>query len=190
MLKWMTYGLAALGAVLLVPAAQAQGTDMAAIAAQKAAMHKLDWMHGVWRGPAVTQFPQGPHEVAQTERIGSFLDGTLTMMEGKGYNADGSVGFNALGVVSYDAATKSYWLTSWALGRGGKFPVTVTDTGYVWEIATGNMTIRYTATLANGVWTEVGDYIVPGQPVRPFFKMTLKRVGDSDWPAAGGIAKE
>ena len=190
MLKLMSGALAALGAVLMVPGAQAQATDWSAIAAQKDAMKKLAWMHGVWRGPAVSQSPQGPHEVAQTERIGSFLDGSLTVMEGKGYNADGTVGFNALGVVSYDAQTKSYWITSWALGHGGKFPMTVTDTGYYWEIATGGMTMRYTATVVNGVWTEVGDYLVPGQPARPFFKMVLKRVGDSAWPAAGGIAKE
>jgi len=190
MLKLMSGALAALGAVLMVPGAQAQATDVVAIAAQKEAMKKLAWMHGVWRGPAVSQSPQGPHEVTQTERIGSFLDGTLTVMEGKGYNPDGSVGFNALGVASYDTQTKSYWLTSWALGRGGKFPMTVTDTGYIWEIPAGGMTIRYTATLADGVWTEVGDYIASGQPARPFFKMTLRRVGDSAWPAAGGIAKQ
>lgn len=179
-------------AALIAPlTVHAQATDTAALAAQKQAMHKLDWMHGVWRGPAVSQSPQGEHKVTQTERIGGFLGGTVTMMEGKGYNADGSVGFNALGVVSYDAATQSYWLTSWALGHAGKFPMTMTDTGYTWEIPAGpNTVIRYTATLANGLWTEIGDYIVPGQPPRRFFEMNLRRVGDSDWPAAGGIARE
>jgi hypothetical protein len=35
---------------------------------------------------------------------------------------------------------------------------------------------------------EVGDRIAPGQdPVR-FFDMNLKRVGDTDWPAAGAIS--
>src|SRR6476620_10868622 len=109
-------------ALILPAAAHAQAPDPAAIAAQKEAMHKLDWMHGVWRGPAVTSYPGGEHRVTQTERIGPFLDGSVTVMEGKGYNDDGSVGFNALGVASYDSATKSYWLTSWALGRAGKFP--------------------------------------------------------------------
>jgi hypothetical protein len=189
MRKLMLFGLTVLFAALLAPSAQAQPTDTAAIAAQREAMKKLDWMHGVWRGPALSQSPQGEHRVTQTERIGGFLDGTLTVMEGKGYNPDGSVGFNALGVVSYDAQTKSYWLTSWALGRGGKFPMQVTDTGYVWEIPAGTMTIRYTATVANGSWTEVGDYIAPGQPPRRFFTMTLTRVGDTDWPAAGGVTK-
>lgn len=187
--KWMLSGLAALSAALLSSPAPAQQTDTAAIAAQREAMKKLHWMHGVWRGPAVSQSPQGEHRATQTERIGGFLDGTLTVMEGKGYNDDGSVGFNALGIASYDVQTRSYWLTSWALGRGGKFPMQVTDTGYIWEIPAGAMTIRYTATVANGSWTEVGDYIAPGQPPRRFFTMTLTRVGDTDWPQAGGVTK-
>jgi hypothetical protein len=190
MLKSMSCGLLALGAVLMTPGTRAQTVDTAAIAAQKEAMRKLDWMHGVWRGPASTRGPQGEHKVTQTERIGGFLDGTVTVVEGKGYNADGSVGFNALGVVSYDAEAKAYSITSWALGRNGKFPMTLTDTGYIWEVPAGPMTIRYTATLAGDTWTEVGDTIAPGQPARRFFTMTLKRVGDSDWPAAGGIARE
>ena len=49
------------------------------------------------------------------------------------------------------------------------------------------MTIRYTMTLKDGIWNEVGDRIMPGKdPVR-FFEMNLKRVGDTDWPAAGAI---
>lgn len=171
-------------------AAHAQATDAVAIKAQQEAMKKLAWMHGVWRGPAVSQSPQGEHRVTQTERIGGFLDGTITMMEGKAYQADGSIGFNALGVASYDARTRSYCLTSWALGHGGKFAMTVTDHGYVWEVPAGPMTMRYTATLKDGVWNEVGDYIAPGKPAQRFFEMNLKRIGDSAWPAAGGIARE
>jgi hypothetical protein len=189
-MRLMLSGLAMLSVALLVPAAQAQQADTVAITAQREAMKKLDWMHGVWRGPAVSQSPQGEHRVTQTERIGSLLDGTVTVMEGKGYNADGSVGFNALGVASYDAQTKSYSLTSWALGHSGKFPMRITDNGYVWEVPARPMTIRYTATLSDGSWTEVGDYIAPGQPPRRFFTMTLTRVGDSDWPQAGGVTKE
>ena len=37
--------------------------------------------------------------------------------------ADGTVGFNALGVISFDPATAAYSLTSWALGRAGVFPL-------------------------------------------------------------------
>lgn len=183
--------MAALALVLAVPAtAYAQGADTAAIDAQRAAMQKLDWMNGTWRGPATSQSPQGEHKVTQTERIGPFLDGTLKVIEGKGYNADGSTGFHAFGVVSYDPASKTYWLTSSAQGRAGKFQMTLTDTGYVWEIPAGPATIRYTATRAGGSWTEVGDYVASGQPPRRFFTMTLTRLGDTDWPEAGGVTKD
>ena len=47
--------------------------------------------------------------------------------------------------------------------------------------------IRYTATIKDGKWNEVGDRIAPGKdPVR-IFEMNLVRVGDTDWPAAGAI---
>jgi hypothetical protein len=64
----------------------------------------------------------------------------------------------------------------------------LTADGYVWEIPSGPVTIRYTATVGNGAWREVGDTIAPGKaPVR-FFEMNLKRIGDTKWPAEGTIS--
>lgn len=69
--------------------------------------------------------------------------------------------------------------------------LTPTDKGYGWEIPAGpNAVIRYTATLADGTWTEVGDYVAAGGQPRRVFEMNLKRVGDTDWPAAGGLARK
>jgi hypothetical protein len=167
--------------------AHAQGPDLASIAAQKEAMKTLSWMRGVWRGPAWTMLPSGKHEVTQTERMGPFLDGALIVIEGRGYNADGTVGFNAFGTVSYDTDKKEYNLHSYALGRVGDFKLTPTADGYVWEIPAGPMTIRYTATVKGDAWKEVGERVAPGQAPVQFFEMNLKRVGDTDWPAAGAI---
>jgi hypothetical protein len=166
--------------------ALAQQANPVAIAEEQAAIAKLAWMKGIWRGPAVTQTANGPHKVTQTERIGGFLDGTLLLMEGKGFNADSSAGFHAFGVLSYDPNSKGYTLTSHAQGYGGAFKFTPTGTGYVWEVPAGpNAVLRYTATLHDGTWTEVGDRIVAGQPPQRTFEMNLKRVGDTDWPEAG-----
>ena len=165
--------------------ASAQNANSASIAAQQTAMKKLDWMKGRWRGPAATQTPAGEHRVMQTERIGSFLDGTLLVMEGKGFQPDGSVGFHAFGILSFDPASGTYALHSHAQGYAGTFKLVPNGTGYAWEIPAGPATIRYTATLHDGTWTEVGDRIVPNQPPQRFFEMNLKRVGDSDWPEAG-----
>lgn len=161
---------------------------VAAMAAQRQAMAPLAAMDGVWRGPTWTILETGEkHNVTQTERVGPFLDGTVKVMEGRGYEADGKVAFNAFGTVSYDPARKTYMMHTYAMGRVGDFPLTVTPEGFAWEIAAGLMTIRYTAVIKDGKWREVGDRIMPGrEPVR-FLEMNLVRIGNTDWPAAGSI---
>jgi hypothetical protein len=70
------------------------------IASQRDAMKQFALMDGVWRGPAWTILPSGEkHNITQTERIGPFLDGSIKVIEGRGYNADGSVGFNPFGII-------------------------------------------------------------------------------------------
>ena len=158
------------------------------IAMQRDAMVPLEFMNGVWRGAAWTILPSGEkHNVTQTERIGPFLDGSVKVIEGRGYDAEGKVSFNAFGTISFDPNTKAYTLHSYAMGRSGDFAFTPVAGGYSWEIPAGPMKIRYTATIKDGKWNEVGDQIIPGKdPVR-FFEMNLQRVGDTDWPSAGAI---
>ena len=173
----------------LTASAQGRPDPAALIAAQREAMASLAFMDGVWRGPAWTILPSGEkHNITQTERIGPFLDGSVKVIEGRGYNADGTVGFDAFGTISYNPATHVYTLHSYAMGQVGDFVLTRTGDGYTWEIPDGPMTIRYAAVIKDGAWREVGDRIMPGKdPVR-FFEMNLKRVGDTNWPAAGAIS--
>jgi hypothetical protein len=180
--------LVIMAALALAASAQplgAQPPDEAATVAQRAAMQRLDWMNGRWRGPAVTMTAAGEQRVIQTERIGAALDGTLKVLEGKGFRPNGQVGFHAFGIISYDAATQRYNLHSHAQGRVGDFPLTITPDGYVWEIPIGPARIRYTATLHDGTWREVGERITPGGAPQQFFEMNLVRLGDTDWPEAG-----
>jgi hypothetical protein len=170
--------------------AAAQFADSAArIAAQREALAPLGYMDGVWRGPASTTRPSGEkHTIVQTERIGPFLGGTLKVFEGRGYGGDGEVSFNALGILSYDVDRKSFSLRSYAMGHAGDFPVTLRPDGFTWVIPQGpSAKIVYTATVTRETWHEVGDRIVEGRPAQRFFEMTLKRVGDTDWPAANPI---
>ncbi|HEX8747460.1 MAG TPA: hypothetical protein VF717_09685 [Pyrinomonadaceae bacterium] len=171
--------------------AQGQGRQDPAklIAAEREAMQRLAVMDGVWRGPAWTILPSGEkHSITQTERIGPFLDGSVKVIEGRGYDPDGKVTFNAFGTISYNPATRVYTLHSYAQGQVGDFVLTPTADGYVWEIPAGSMTIRYTAVIKDGAWLEVGDRIIPGkEPVR-FFEMNLKRIGDTNWPASGAVS--
>jgi len=173
-----------------VLAAFGQGRpDPTLIAAQREAMTRLAMMDGVWRGPAWTILASGEkHSITQTERIGPFLDGSVKVLEGRGYEPDGKVTFNAFGTISYDPGKKGYTLHSYAQGYVGDFVLKLTADGYIWEIPAGQMTIRYTAVIKDGAWLEVGDRIMPGkEPVR-FFEMNLKRIGDTTWPAGGAIS--
>jgi hypothetical protein len=181
--------LTALIAVASGAAAQGPPDPRPLIDAQKAAMAKLSRLDGVWRGPAWTILPGGQRQDAiQTERIGPFLDGAVKVVEGRGYDPNtGAAMFNALGVISFDPATQSYNLRTYAQGRMGDFKLTPTADGYVWEIAAGPMTLRYTVVITDTTWHEVGDRIMPNAaPVR-FMEMTLNKVGASDWPAGGAI---
>ena len=158
------------------------------IAAQREAMKRFAFLDGVWRGPAWTILPSGDKTtVTQTERIGPFLDGSVKVIEGRGYDAGGVVQFNAFGTISYNPGTSAYTFHAYAQGNVGDFVFKPTADGYVWEIPDGPARIRYTATAKDGTLREVGDRIVPGKEPFRFFEMNLKRVGDTDWPAAGAI---
>jgi hypothetical protein len=169
--------------------AGAQGFNpAAAMAAQRDAMQRFSTMDGVWRGTAWTMLPDGTkHEVTHTERVGPMLDGTIKVIEGKSYKADGSPGFNAFAMVTYQASSGTYTMHSAAQGNAADFKLTPLTDGYVWEIPAGPATIRYTAHIAEGVWQEWGERIVAGQAPLRMFEMTLKRVGGTDWPAANAV---
>jgi hypothetical protein len=191
-MKQLWLAAAAGAAWVTVPgAARAQAADAAVIEAQQVAMTKLAPMRGLWRGPAVRHVPGGEIRMTQTERVGSFLDGTLTLIEGKAYLGDGEIGFHAFATISYDPAGKTYWMNSHAQGRTGRFELKLDATGWTWETPAGpNAKMRYAAVFEGSTWTETGDYVADGQPSRRVFHMTLSRIGDTDWPQAGGVGKD
>jgi hypothetical protein len=168
--------------------AQGRPDPAVRIAAQKEALAALAFMDGTWRGTAWTLLPTGEkHTITQTERVGPFLGGAVRVIEGRGYEKDGSVAFNAFGVVSFDPDKRAYGFRSHAMGYSGDYPFTVRPDGFEWEIKAGPMTMRYAATIKDGVWTEVGDRTMGDQPAMRFFEMTLHRIGDTDWPSAEAV---
>ena len=151
-------------------------------------MLSLAKMDGVWQGEAWTITPTGQRvEMTQTERVGPMLGGSIRVVEGRGFDASDTVVFNAFAVISFDTQKDQYAMRSYAQGRQGDFAITVTDEGFSWTIPAGPATIRYTAKIKDGAWLEYGERIVgEQQPVR-FFEMSLKRIGDSTWPASDAV---
>jgi len=147
-------------------------------------MAKLGFMRGVWAGPAAGTTATGQrYSVTQTERMGPMLGGDIVVIEGRGYTADGSTGFNAFAVVSWDPRADKYEIRSYTQGYAGTFELKLTADGYVWEVPAGpGAVIRFTATVKNDTWREVGEYIAGDKPPRQTFEMNLRRVGDTNWP--------
>lgn len=171
-----------LTAVAQVPP-QAAGTP-----SQRAAMAALNQLDGLWRGEAVMSGPAGAVTITQTERVGPMLGGSIKVIEGRGYNPDGTTSFNAMAVISWDDSTGRYAFRSWANGRSGDHPFESTPDGFRWELPAGpNARVEYVAVVQDGRWHEVGHYIVEGQPPRQVIEMNLTRIGDSSWPAGGAV---
>lgn len=187
-------GLVLAATAALVPAISAEPErhdPSAKIAAQRAAMAPLARLDGLWRGTATLHLPTGEtHALIQTERVGGFLDDSIKVIEGRGYDADGKVEFNAFAIISFDADRQAYNFRSYAHGQAGDFVFKPTDDGFTWDIPAGPATIRYTAVVTEDTWTETGVRMVPGQNPVPMVTLALKRIGDSEWPAAGAVPAE
>lgn len=182
--------VAALAFFAAIGPAAAQAPDTPALlAAQRQAMQPLAALDGVWRGTARVMLPDGKtRELVQTERVGPMLGGSIKVIEGRGHGADGSVDFNAFAVISYTPATGKYGISSWAQGMKGDFSFEIRPDGFVWTMNLGATTLRHTAVVQKGVWTEVGERLVEGQPPVRTVEMKLRRIGSTTWPAAGAVA--
>lgn len=177
--------------LLAAAPAVAQVQQPAGSPAQREHVGALDFLDGEWRGTATTTMPGHTTVLTQTERVGSLLGGSVKLIEGRGYAADGSTQFNAFAVLSWDERAGKYLFRSYANGYTGEYPFERTENGFRWEMPAGpNAMIKYVAVVENGTWHEVGDYVAEGQPPRRFIELRLTRVGDTDWPGAGAVSPQ
>lgn len=181
--------------MLLVLAAALAVSPGAAVAEDDAlqphreALQKLAHLDGEWRGEARALLPDGQWvSFIQTERVGTMLDGTVRLIEGRGFDHEGTTHFNALAILSWDPSASRYRFHSWAQGHAGEHQFMATDDGFVWEIEAGPALMRYTAEVIDGRWEHRGERLVADQPPATFFEMSLRRLGDTDWPQAGSVA--
>ena len=182
--------IAVLALTLALPSpGLAQAQSPAGSQAQRDAMARLAFMDGEWRGTAAINGPGGRTTLTQTERVGPHLGGSIRVVEGRGYAADGTTQFNAFAIIGWDERTQAYTFHTYAQGYQGDYPFEATEDGFRWQTPAGpGATIQYVATIKDGRWHEVGHYVREGQTPLPYIEMDLRRVGDSDWPNAGAVA--
>ena len=180
--------LAACVALAAPAAALAQALQPAGTAEQRQAMQALAWMDGEWVGEATVSMGPGRTSThAHTERIGPMLGGSIKVIEGRSTNDDGTVAFNAFAVVSWDDASDSYVMRSYANGQAADFPLQATADGFRWSTPGRGGEVRYVTTFRDGEWVETGDFVMPGRDPMRVIELRLRRRGDTGWPAADPV---
>lgn len=173
------------------PIAAQTPQEEARLAEQREALAPLlARIQGHWRGTAKVRTPEGETTLVQTERVGPMLGNTIAVIEGRGYAEDGSLPFNAFAVISFDPDDDQFRIRSWANGRGGDFPLWVTDTGFRWEIPAGPATVRYVAHIDENGWHEVGTYEREGMEPMTIVEMHLRKLENTQWPQSGAVEPE
>jgi hypothetical protein len=96
--------------------------------------------------------------------------------------------FNALAIISYDPAKRAYALRSYAMGFVGDYPLTVRPDGFSWSHPAGpGASIRYSATVRDGEWHEVGERIAEGAAPVKTIELRVRRLGATGWPKVGTV---
>ena len=154
----------------------------------KEQMSKLKGWVGNWKGEGSMQMGPGePKKSTVDEKIEMKLDGTILVVEGLGKSIDPAtqqemVVHNAFGVLSYDAASKSYKFKTYLKdGRStDAWFNAVEENKYEWgfDAPGGSGKIKYSIILdpIKKTWNEIGEYSPNGSTWMKFFEMTLVKI--------------
>jgi len=158
--------------------AQGPGPDGSA---NRAAIQRLDFMVGHWKGEAWMLRGAERVQTTMTETIERKLGGVVLLVEGTGAipgegTAPGRVVHNALAVVSFDAQSGGYVMRSYvASGLWGDFALTPIEGGVSWSREVPGGRVRNTAKIGNGEWHEVGEFSRDGTTWTQIMEMKLRR---------------
>lgn len=131
-------------------------------AAAQAAMARLDFMVGRWRGEAWQLRGAERVQTQMVETVDRELGGVILLVEGRGTIGDRGeerVVHHALGVISFAPGSGNYTLRSYlATGQSGDFALTLVDGGVTWTRAVPGGSIRNTARFTGDEWHEIGEF--------------------------------
>jgi hypothetical protein len=152
---------------------------------QRAALDKLAWLEGEWRGPATMVIGPGErHSADQWEKIFRAAGGTVLVIQGIGKISEagpmhGNVIHDAFAVIYWDVERRQYTIKTFvANGNSLETKAEVGDGKVVWGFdhpQAGSM--RYTITLTpSGDWREIGEMSRDkGATWMQFMEMNLKK---------------
>ncbi len=146
---------------------------------QRAEMKKLDNMAGVWEGSGWTLQGKTKGTFSGTEIVQRKIDGLALLVEGKFKSPEGKTIHETLAVISYDTKQNIYrfrtYLANGSTGGDQVIKILSPDT-FEWGFDTPGGKIKYTIKIADGMWSEVGEFSGDsGKTWVKFFEMNLKK---------------
>ena len=143
-------------------------------------MKKLDFLVGKWAGEARLLRGAGePVALVQTEEAQFRLGGLILEIEGIGRTKlDNKTALQALGIISFDDETGTYYMRAFNDGRFLETDVKLLADGksLTWGFALG--AIRTSSVLRineKGEWTELAEITIESQPARKLLELTVRR---------------
>ena len=172
--------LATLVFCLVVPGATARAQQAPDPAPVQAAIRRMDFMVGRWRGQAWQQRGSERVQTQMLEVVEAKLGGTALLVEGRGFvpvpGAEDRVVHHALGVISFDPRSNTYALRSYlSTGQSGDFALTLIDGGVIWTREVPGGRVRNTARYTANEWHEVGEFSRDGSTWTQVMEIRLQR---------------
>ena len=157
------------------------GAQMPDGSASRAAMQKLDFMVGRWKGEAwmirgTERVNTTMSEVVERKLGGvAFLVEGLGAIPGQGTEAPRVV-HNALAIISFDPQTQGYVMRSYiANGQWSDFVLSTVEGGVSWTREVPGGRIRNTAKFGDGTWHEIGEFSRDGTTWTQMMELNLKK---------------
>ena len=174
-----SFALAALAVAWL--AVRPVGAQVPDGSANRAAMDRLEFMVGRWRGEAWMQRGAERVKTTMTETVERKLGGVVLQVEGLGVipaagGAEARTVHHALAVISFDPQAGTYGLRSYiATGQAGDFVVTLIPGGVSWSREVPGGKVRNTARIGGGEWNEIGEFSRDGVTWMQIMDIRLRR---------------
>lgn len=147
----------------------------------RAAMARLSFLVGSWKGDAWTQMGPQREEMTQTESVAAHLDGLVIVIDGEGRlkSDPDKIVHLAFATITYDPEKKGYRVL--AVRKDGKSvdaAGTFTEDGaFQWGFAMMGGNVRFLIRLTEaGEWLETGEFSADGTEWKQYLEMRLKRV--------------
>lgn len=145
-------------------------------------MKKLDGMIGRWEGSGWMISGAAKESFVGTETVQKKLDGLILLVEGNFKTPlvagqEQKVVHQTLAVLSSNLKTRNYDFKTYLLnGSVGSQELNIVGDKWEWGFQFPGIFMKYTITIKDNVWSEIGEYSADGTKWKQIFQMSLKKV--------------